>query len=480
MMYSMRCRCLRCHIFFLSFIPKLFLTWAINFYDENLEQFMVPVKTFSLLVKGNHFVSVPPPTKPVKLEELFAAARAETDALLSFIKSVKPEAVDLALQHGWYERGNGTDHNRSGKFVDLEEARVEADALLKFAMSINATDRLDSHLFATAKERRRDYFGRAYKMEFGPPPATIMHNFDKEWTLRRSWHCHGLLRDRTEKFDCSGLHSEEATRSVARECPASTTETRAPSPFLRSGAGESFCGSFGLFGREERDKRTPCNSPVEEFLGRTQKLGANQSAAMLESCPRCAVVGSSGNLLGSGLGPEIDMHDAVLRFNCAPTLGFSDDVGSKTTHRLVYPEASWFGGENIEMCQQLANLSAEGSNLLVQFFKSADIEFWADITAKRRPKGTGWKSVPTQLTGVPPERIATFAPSWIGYATAMADPTGKARVPTETRLSTGLVGMSIALQRCKQVNVYGFGRRDLDGQKLPKDRYKYYIGDNWS
>ncbi|KAG7304125.1 hypothetical protein JYU34_011058 [Plutella xylostella] len=49
----------------------------------------------------------------------------------------------------------------------------------------------------------------------------------------------------------------------------------------------------------------------------------------------CAVVTSAGALLGSQLGKFIDSHDMVLRFNNAPVENYTDDVGSKTTFRIL-------------------------------------------------------------------------------------------------------------------------------------------------
>tara|TARA_R110000744_G_scaffold142853_1_gene254597 strand:+ start:5700 stop:6344 length:645 start_codon:yes stop_codon:yes gene_type:complete len=48
-----------------------------------------------------------------------------------------------------------------------------------------------------------------------------------------------------------------------------------------------------------------------------------------------AIVGASGNLLDSKLGAQIDSHDEVIRFNRSPTDGYEENVGSKTTLRVV-------------------------------------------------------------------------------------------------------------------------------------------------
>ena len=56
-------------------------------------------------------------------------------------------------------------------------------------------------------------------------------------------------------------------------------------------------------------------------------------------CRTCAVVMSSGAMKGSRLGPSIDAHDFVFRFNLAPTIGFESDVGARTTYDMVMHNA---------------------------------------------------------------------------------------------------------------------------------------------
>ena len=60
---------------------------------------------------------------------------------------------------------------------------------------------------------------------------------------------------------------------------------------------------------------------------------------------RIAIVGSSGILLNTEFGDEIDDHDLVVRFNVARTVGYEKHVGSKTDIRVMNGH-SWAGVTN--------------------------------------------------------------------------------------------------------------------------------------
>ncbi|KAJ2946445.1 hypothetical protein O0L34_g12487 [Tuta absoluta] len=72
----------------------------------------------------------------------------------------------------------------------------------------------------------------------------------------------------------------------------------------------------------------------EPFKGLGYRI-PRQPLRLYRAFNTCAVVTSAGALLGSHLGEFIDSHDMVLRFNNAPTENYTDDVGAKTTFRVL-------------------------------------------------------------------------------------------------------------------------------------------------
>ena len=98
----------------------------------------------------------------------------------------------------------------------------------------------------------------------------------------------------------------------------------------------------------------------------------------------CAVVSSSGALAAGRHGAEIDSHDAVFRFNAAPTSGFEAMVGGKTTFRilnsqvLAYPEKHDFLGDPLYRQQDLTLIIWDPGNYLLDmksWFAKPDHKF---------------------------------------------------------------------------------------------------------
>ncbi|XP_054446494.1 CMP-N-acetylneuraminate-beta-galactosamide-alpha-2,3-sialyltransferase 1 [Pteronotus mesoamericanus] len=152
-------------------------------------------------------------------------------------------------------------------------------------------------------------------------------------------------------------------------------------------------------------------------------------------CRRCAVVGNSGNLRESSYGSQIDNHDFVLRMNKAPTAGFEVDVGSKTTHHLLYPESFRELAENVSM-------------VLVPF-KTLDLEWVVSATTTGTISHT-YVPVPAKIK-VKKDRILIYHPAFIKY---VFDSwlQGHGRYP-----STGILSVIFSLHICDEVDLYGFG-----------------------
>ncbi|KAJ7332578.1 hypothetical protein JRQ81_014758 [Phrynocephalus forsythii] len=52
-------------------------------------------------------------------------------------------------------------------------------------------------------------------------------------------------------------------------------------------------------------------------------------------CDLCAIISNSGQMTEQKVGDEIDQSSCIWRMNNAPTKGYEDDVGKRTTVRVV-------------------------------------------------------------------------------------------------------------------------------------------------
>lgn len=150
---------------------------------------------------------------------------------------------------------------------------------------------------------------------------------------------------------------------------------------------------------------------------------------------KCAVVGNSVNLKGSGYGSLIDSHETIIRMNLAPVRGYEEDVGTKTTHRVMYPESA---------------MDLDHTTHLVLFpFKINDIE-WVMKAFTTGFYGRSYAPIKSTIKGnrnlvmvINPAFMKYSHEIWLGK---------KGDYP-----STGFMTFVLTLHVCDEVSVFGFG-----------------------
>ncbi|XP_041096115.1 CMP-N-acetylneuraminate-beta-galactosamide-alpha-2,3-sialyltransferase 2-like [Polyodon spathula] len=157
-------------------------------------------------------------------------------------------------------------------------------------------------------------------------------------------------------------------------------------------------------------------------------------------CRRCAVVGNSGNLLGSSYGPLIESHNVVMRMNKATTSGFESDVGRKTTHHFMYPESA-------------IDLPADVHLVLVPF-KPLDLQWIASALSTGHITKTYMEV--KQFVKADKDKVSVISPAFLKYVNDnWTEHHG--RYP-----STGMLALIFALHTCDEVSVFGYGA-DVNG-----------------
>uniref|UniRef100_A0A8C5D8E1 CMP-N-acetylneuraminate-beta-galactosamide-alpha-2,3-sialyltransferase 1 n=1 Tax=Gouania willdenowi TaxID=441366 RepID=A0A8C5D8E1_GOUWI len=154
-----------------------------------------------------------------------------------------------------------------------------------------------------------------------------------------------------------------------------------------------------------------------------------------DKCRTCAVVGNSPRLRGANYGEIIDSKDVVIRINNGQVHGFEKDVGTKTTHRAMYPESA----------QNLDN----STHLLLFAFKMLDLQ-WLLEASTTGFNGRSYAPIISRINAnknlvmvVNPAFMRYVHDKWLAR---------KASYP-----STGIMTVVLALYICDEVHVFGFG-----------------------
>ncbi|KAL6100148.1 st3gal1 [Pungitius sinensis] len=183
-------------------------------------------------------------------------------------------------------------------------------------------------------------------------------------------------------------------------------------------------------------ERRPANfSEVVEELFRVIPDEVLYADAGPKRCRTCAVVGNSGNLKGAQYGALIDSFEFVVRMNQAPTAGFEGDVGSKTTHHVMYPESA----------KDLDNTT----RLVLIPFKTLDLQWIISALTTGTIKHT-YAPVASRIKANK-DKVLIYSPTFFKYVfeTWLE---GHGRYP-----STGFLSLMLAVHICDQVSVFGFG-----------------------
>ncbi|XP_028330082.1 CMP-N-acetylneuraminate-beta-galactosamide-alpha-2,3-sialyltransferase 1-like [Gouania willdenowi] len=153
-----------------------------------------------------------------------------------------------------------------------------------------------------------------------------------------------------------------------------------------------------------------------------------------DKCRSCAVVGNSPRLLGANYGQIIDSKDVVIRINKGPVEGFGKDVGTKTTHRAMYPVSA-------------VNLD-NSTHLLFFAFKLSDLQWLMEALT------TGYKGKSPVLSKMNANKnlVMVVNPAFMKYVHKWLGRSQKGNYP-----STGMLTVFLALFICDEVHVFGFG-----------------------
>ncbi|XP_795313.4 alpha-N-acetylgalactosaminide alpha-2,6-sialyltransferase 3 isoform X1 [Strongylocentrotus purpuratus] len=230
---------------------------------------------------------------------------------------------------------------------------------------------------------------------------------------------------------------------------------------IKKSAVRTFSDSVDPDGRIRMGLNLP--KPGNPALVKTHFKSLRTGQPLKKKCKKCAVISSAGHMLGSKRGREIDSMPCVIRMNNSPIEGFEEDVGSRTTMRVV-----------CHMSTEPVN--ADSGNLLNPANKQSrpeQIVFFGLNEPNHR-----WALEKAEIMVKSYPEVDFYSLDEVGelqFDLIFQNETGKNKYDTNTWLSTGWYTILLALDMCEEVHMYGMVNENYCENNLDsKIRYHYF------
>ncbi|XP_007493656.1 type 2 lactosamine alpha-2,3-sialyltransferase isoform X2 [Monodelphis domestica] len=165
-------------------------------------------------------------------------------------------------------------------------------------------------------------------------------------------------------------------------------------------------------------------------------------------CKKCIVVGNGAVLKNKTLGEKIDSYDVIIRINDGPVRGYEEDVGTKTTFRIFYPESVFTNPEDHD----------PDSVVILTVFKSYDLMWLGDLLDGNTPDISHFWKKPALNLIYKTEKIRILDPiiTRIAAYDLLHFPTSFPKKEKPKHPTTGIIAITLAFYICHEVHLAGF------------------------
>ncbi|XP_072043209.1 alpha-N-acetylgalactosaminide alpha-2,6-sialyltransferase 5-like [Amphiura filiformis] len=189
-------------------------------------------------------------------------------------------------------------------------------------------------------------------------------------------------------------------------------------------------------------------------------------------CGQCTLVSSSGQLLNQSAGHEIDKAECVIRMNSAPIRNYENDVGSRTTVRVIGHVNLGKGIDNNTDLQKklFGNVNERPDIVIVPWL-------YADVIHKKTDRA--WITTQNLSRTFPDVKFYVLTAKKMKLSEEIFNKeVGISRKEAHTWMSTGWMTVLFALDACYNIDIYGLVAPD-HCQIDPNDTtlYHYYEPD---